>query len=181
MTSPATATAPTLHHFRTALGMFATGVTIITTCDADGQKYGLTANSFNSVSLEPPLVLWSLAHTSSALDIFRHCTHYAIHVLSVKQRSLAERFATRDIDRWAGVAHQRNAHGVPLIEGAGAVFECASRSQYVEGDHTIFVGQVDQCSHRPHTSPLLYHAGMFYAEHPLGKLSEQAHPPMSTP
>jgi len=157
--------------FRDALGMFATGVTIVTASGPDGVPVGLTASSFNSVALTPPLVLWSMAHQTSSMPVFAQCTHYAIHVLTVQQRALAERFATRGIDRWAGVAWQPSAQGVPLIEGVAAVFECANRSQYVEGDHTIFVGQVEHCSHRPDASPLLYHGGMFYTEHPLGRLS----------
>ena len=77
-------------------------------------------------------------------------------------------------DRWAGVAHQPWRSGAPLLAGAAAVFECRNRSQYVEGDHTIFVGEVLHCTHQPHSSPLLYHGGMFYTEHPLGRVAESA-------
>jgi len=157
--------------FRNALGMFATGVTIVTAYGPGGQPVGLTASSFNSVGLHPPLVLWSLANQTSLLPVFAQATHYAIHVLTVEQRLLAERFATRGIDRFAGVAQRPGASGAPLIEGAAAVFECFNRSQYVEGDHTIFVGQVERCSHRDGATPLLYHDGMFYTEHPLGRIS----------
>lgn len=154
--------------------MFATGVAIVTTRGAQGQPVGLTISSFNSVSLTPALVLWSLGQQTSALPIFQSTGHYAIHVLTVAQRSLAERFATRGIDRFAGVEHQAGASGAPLIAGAAAVFECANRSQYVEGDHTIFVGEVLHCQHQAGSSPLLYHGGMFYTEHPLGQISPQA-------
>ncbi len=163
--------------FRDALGMFATGVTVVTARGAGGELIGLTANSFNSVSLDPPLVLWSLAHKASSRQAFAAATHYAINVLAVEQRALAERFATRGIDRWAGVAHRSGQHGVPVLEGAAAVFECFNRSQYAEGDHTIFVGQVERCTHLRSASPLLYHGGMFYTEHPLGRLSPAAVPP----
>jgi flavin reductase (DIM6/NTAB) family NADH-FMN oxidoreductase RutF len=158
--------------------MFATGVTIVTARGAGGELVGMTANSFNSVSLEPPLVLWSLAHKASSLQAFATATHYAINVLTVEQRALAERFATRGIDRWAGVAHRAGLHGAPVLEGAAAVFECANRSQYVEGDHTIFVGLVERCAHLGGAAPLLYHGGMFYTEHPLGTLSDTAVPDM---
>ncbi len=158
--------------------MFATGVAIVTARGEDGMPVGITINSFNSVSLQPPLVLWSLAHGSSLLQALSTTRHCAIHVLTAQQRPLAERFATRGIDRWAGVDHRPGLHGVPVIEGAVAVFECFSRSQYVEGDHTIFVGEVLRCSHRQGTSPLLYHGGMFYTEHPLGRLSPQAAGPI---
>ena len=160
--------------FRDALGMFATGVTIVTARGPQGEPVGLTASSFNSVSLTPPLVLWSLAHHTSALAVFQGATHYAINVLTVAQRPLAERFATRGIDRWAGVAYSEGASGAPLLQGAAAVFECANRSQYVEGDHTIFVGEVLHCTHQGGSSPLLYHGGKFYTEHPLGQISPQA-------
>ena len=164
--------------FRNALGMFATGVTIVTARGSQGELIGMTASSFNSVSVAPPLVLWSLVHKASSLAVFSAATHYAINVLTVEQRALAERFATRGIDRWAGVTHRLGLHGAPVIEGAAAVFECANRSQYVEGDHTIFVGLVERCSHREGASPLLYHGGMFYTEHALGRLSASAVPDM---
>lgn len=148
--------------FRDALGMFATGVTIVTARSATGELVGLTASSFNSVSLTPPLVLWSLAHKSATMPVFSTCTHYAIHVLCADQQALAERFATRGIDRWAGVAHTPGACGAPLLEGALATFECFNRSRYDEGDHLIFVGEVERCSHRSDATPLLYHGGRFH-------------------
>ncbi len=164
--------------FRDALGMFATGVAIVTARGADGQPVGMTINSFNSVSLDPPLVLWSLAQRSSLLAVLSATRHCAIHVLTAEQRPLAERFATRGIDRWGGIAHQPGLHDVPVIDGAVAVFECHARSQYAEGDHTIFVGEVLRCSHRQGRSPLLYHGGMFYTEHLLGRLSPKATGPI---
>lgn len=147
--------------------MFATGVTIVTARDAQGQLIGLTASSFNSVSLAPPLVLWSLAHKASSMPAFANGSHYAINVLAADQRALAERFATRGVDRWAGVDHLPGIAGAPVLVGAAAVFECFNRSRYAEGDHTIFVGEVEQCSHRVGAAPLLYHGGKFFTEHPL--------------
>ncbi len=164
--------------FRDALGMFATGVTIVTARGPAGEPVGLTASSFNSVSLHPPLVLWSLAHQTSSHDLFAGSTHYAIHVLTVEQRELAERFARRGVDRFAGLAWSAGLGGAPLLEGAAAVFQCRNRSRYAEGDHTIFVGQVERCSHLEQASPLLYHGGMFYTEHPLGALSDEAARPL---
>lgn len=153
--------------FRDALGMFATGVTVVTARNAAGDLVGLTANSFNAVSLEPPLVLWSLSRHASTMEAFANGSHYAIHVLGADQKELAERFATRGIDRWAGLAHRPGISGAPLLEGAVATFECFNRSQYQEGDHTIFVGEVERCEHRAGVAPLLYHGGRFYTEHPL--------------
>jgi flavin reductase (DIM6/NTAB) family NADH-FMN oxidoreductase RutF len=153
--------------FRAALGMFATGVTIVTARTPDGQLVGLTANSFNSVSMNPPLVLWSLAQAAGSLPAFRTGSHYAINVLSAQQQELAQRFATKGADRWAGVTFTEGVAGAPLLDGAVATFECFNRSRYEEGDHVIFVGEVERCHHTPGASPLLYHGGRFYVEHPL--------------
>jgi len=153
--------------FRTALGMFATGVTIVTARTTQGSVIGLTANSFNSVSLDPPLVLWSLAQAAASLAAFRSGSHYAINVLAADQKLLAERFALKGADRWAGVNFTEGMSGAPLLTGAAATFECFNRSRYEEGDHVIFVGEVERCSWRPGASPLLFHGGHFYTEHPL--------------
>ena len=153
--------------FRAALGMFATGVTIVTARSADGQVIGLTANSFNSVSLTPPLVLWSLARAAASMTVFSAGSHYAINVLAADQKALAERFATRGADRWNGVEFEIGAGGAPLLAGAAATFECFNRSRYEEGDHVIFVGEVERCTHRQGASPLLFHGGRYYTEHPL--------------
>ncbi|GAA3985287.1 flavin reductase family protein [Comamonas faecalis] len=169
----------TTRALRDALGMFATGVTIVTTLTPQGQPIGMTASSFNSVALNPPLVLWSLSQLTASMPVFAQAGHYAIHVLAVEQRALAERFATRGIDRFAGTAWHEGMHGLPIIDDTAAVFVCANRSQYPEGDHTIFVGQVEHCSHRAGAAPLLYHGGMFYTEHPLGSLSPRASRPMN--
>ena len=153
--------------FRASLGMFATGVFIVTARTASGELVGLTANSFNSVSLDPPLVLWSLSRAAGSMAAFSNGMHYAINVLTAEQQALAEQFAARGGDRWAGVAFSEGVSGAPLLAGAAATFECFNRSQYAEGDHVIFVGEVERCAHRADASPLLYHGGKFYAEHPL--------------
>ena len=169
MTPPRKAQPPSFssQEFRTALGMFATGVTIVTARTSDGQVIGLTANSFNSVSLDPPLVLWSLAKAAASLEAFRAGSHYAVNVLAADQKSLAERFALRGADRWTGVEFTDGMGGSPLLTGAAATFECFNRSRYDEGDHVIFVGEVERCSWRAGASPLLFHGGRFYNEHPL--------------
>ena len=153
--------------FRAALGTFATGVTIVTACTGKGELIGLTANSFNTVSLEPPLVLWSLARAAASLAAFSTGSHYAINVLASDQQDLALRFAARDVDRFAGVQFQPGVAGAPLLAGVAASFECFNRSRYEEGDHVIFVGEVERCAHRAGASPLLFHGGRFYTEHPL--------------
>ncbi len=153
--------------FRAALGMFATGVTIVTARAANGRLVGMTASSFNSVSINPPLVLWSLARAAGSLGVYSEGSHYAINVLAADQMELAKRFATRDSDRWTGVEYAEGIGGAPLLAGTVACFECFNRSRYEEGDHVIFVGEVERCTHRAGSSPLLYHGGRFYAEHPL--------------
>ena len=153
--------------FRASLAMFATGVTIVTARTPSGELVGLTANSFNSVSLNPPLVLWSLSQAASSLAMLSKGSHYAINVLAADQKALAERFAGKRDDRWQGVAFTDGVAGAPLLEGAAASFECFNRSRYPEGDHVIFVGEVERCSHREGAVPLLYHGGKFYTEHPL--------------
>ncbi|WP_137895610.1 flavin reductase family protein [Ramlibacter sp. 2FC] len=170
MTSPprqATPPAFSNREFRSALAMFATGVTIVTARTPEGELVGLTANSFNSVSLDPPLVLWSLARAAGSLPAFSAGSHYAINILAADQKALAERFAARGADRWAGVGFRDGASGSPLLDGAAATFECFNRSRYEEGDHVIFVGEVERCGHRAGASPLLFHGGRFYTEHPL--------------
>lgn len=148
----------TERQLRDALGQFATGVTVVTTLDAQGQPAGMTVSSFSSVSLAPPLVLWNLGRASSLRPVFERCQHYAIHVLAQDQLDLALRFSSRMANRFENVAWQPNAQGVPLLEGAAAVFECALRNRYDGGDHLIMVGQVLQCRHQ-RVAPLLYHGG----------------------
>ncbi|MCB2019682.1 MAG: flavin reductase family protein [Burkholderiaceae bacterium] len=169
MSLPHQARAPTFSSlaFRAALGMFATGVTIVTARDAAGRRVGLTANSFNSVSLTPPLVLWSLARRAGTLAAFSAGSHYAINILASDQRALADRFAVRGADQFAGVALRDGLCGAPVIEGTVAVFECFNRSRYEEGDHVIFVGEVEHCEHRAGAAPLIFHGGRYYAELPL--------------
>jgi flavin reductase (DIM6/NTAB) family NADH-FMN oxidoreductase RutF len=169
VTAPAQAKPPsfTTDEFRAALGMFATGVTIVTARATNGRLVGLTANSFNSVSLDPPLVLWSLARSAASMAALSTGSHYAINILASNQKDLAERFATKDVDRWADVAFSEGVGGAPVLVGAAASFECFNRSRYDEGDHVIFVGEVERCTHNPGASPLLFHGGRFYTEHPL--------------
>ena len=153
--------------FRTALGMFATGVTIVTARTPLGQVIGLTANSFNSVSIEPPLVLWSLSRQAGSMPAFARGSHYAINILTADQRALAKRFASKDVARFDGVAFRVGASGVPLLDGAAAAFECFNRSRYEEGDHVIFVGEVESCERRAGASPLIFHGGRYFTELPL--------------
>jgi len=152
-------------HFRSALSQFATGVTVITTRLANGSFVGLTASSFNSVSLDPPLVLWSLAQGASSLPVFTENSHYVINVLAASQAAVAERFAMRIDNRFDGVEFALSHTGLPILKGAAAWFECHNRSRYPEGDHVIFVGEVERCDLAPQPA-LVFHAGKFVATVP---------------
>lgn len=144
--------------FRRALGMFATGVTIVTARAADGTPVGITANSFNSVSLQPPMVLWSLARNARSLPVFEAAEHWNVHILSNDQEALSNRFARAGEDKFSGVVLDPSLTGAPLLPGCSARFQCRTVFRYEGGDHIIFVGEVigyDR-SERP---PLLYVTG----------------------
>ncbi len=147
-------------HFRNALGAFATGVTIVTTKDADGGDVGLTANSFNSVSLDPPMVLWSLAKTSANLLAFKTNPYFAVHVLSANQQELSDRFAKRGADKFGGLVVGRGIGGIALLDGCSARFQCRTAFQYGGGDHVIFVGEVNKFDHSE-LEPLVFHGGKY--------------------
>lgn len=144
---------------RRSLGTFSTGVTVITTVAPDGRKVGLTANSFSSVSIDPPLVLWSLSRRSPNLAVFEQCSHFAINVLASDQEEMCRRFATAGIaDKFDGVACSVGLGGIPLIDGAVAQFECSAHAQHPGGDHVIFIGKVE--AHRwSRRTPLLFCQG----------------------
>ena len=146
--------------FRHALSQFATGVTVITTRLADGSFRGLTASSFNSVSLDPPLVLWSLGNAANSLPIFSGNSHYVINVLGADQSHLAQRFSRRSENPFGDVEYALSRTGQPILTGASAWFECHNRSRYPEGDHVIFVGEVEDCAAHPQAS-LVFHSGQF--------------------
>lgn len=146
--------------FRNALGSFVTGVTIVTARDRDGKPVGLTANSFNSVSLDPPMVLWSLSLGSASLPAFRDAKAWAVHVLACDQQAMSDRFARRGVDKFAGLSPADGPEGAPLIEGYAARFGCRARFEYEGGDHAIFLGEVVDFD-RSEADPLIYHGGRY--------------------
>ncbi len=159
----ATAAAPDLLTplaLRGALGRFATGVTIITCIDGDGQPIGLTANSFASLSLDPPLVLWSLRQASSSLPAFAAARHFAVNVLAETQVELSRRFAASVTDKFADGGWSSGIGGVPVLGGCCAVFECAVDSQQIVGDHTLFIGRVLRLADGA-VAPLLFQGGHY--------------------
>ncbi len=153
---------------RSALGAFPTGVTIVTTHAAGaGGDIGLTVNSFSSVSLDPPLVLWSLAAKSASRAAFEQAEYFAIHILSAQQQDLASRFARKDVDRFAGLSIERGPGETPLLDGCSARFICKMAHQYVGGDHIIIVGEVVRME-RFDRPPLAFHGGKFALALPKG-------------
>lgn len=154
--------------FRNALGQFATGVTIITTMQDDGEPAGLTANSFNSASIDPPLVLWSLDRGSSNLEAFMAAEYFAVNVLSETQQELSNRFAMVEENRFEGVKYRQGEGGAPLLPGCAARFQCKTTYRYEGGDHIIFVGEVLEFDNfdRP---PLIFHSGQYAGALPVSR------------
>jgi 3-hydroxy-9,10-secoandrosta-1,3,5(10)-triene-9,17-dione monooxygenase reductase component len=146
--------------FRNALGAFVTGVTIVTTCDPQGRRVGLTANSFNSVSLDPPMILWSLGLKSKSLDAFRNARWWAVHILSSEQEALSARFAKAGADKFVDLQVSEGPDQIPLIADCAARFICRTAFEYEGGDHAIFVGEVTAFE-RAERTPLAFHQGRY--------------------
>ena len=146
--------------FRNALGTYATGVTIITAAAPDGKPYGLTCNSFASVSLNPPLVLWSLVVYSSSLTVFQNASHFTVNVLGASQQALATKFAKSSDDKFTGVDWTPGLGGAPVLADSVANFQCRSVNRYYGGDHVIFLGAVEAYTYNA-TEPLLFARGAF--------------------
>jgi flavin reductase (DIM6/NTAB) family NADH-FMN oxidoreductase RutF len=151
---------------RDAFGCFATGVTIVTCLDAAGAPIGLTANSFNALSLEPPLILWSLRQASPNLPAFREARHFAINILAESQVELSRRFASAVADKFAEGLWNPGLGGAPVLAGAAAVLECERNVQHEAGDHVLFIGRVRRLADLA-APPLLFHGGHY---HMLGEV-----------
>lgn len=146
--------------FRRTMGMFATGITVVTARARDGSLIGLTVNSFNSVSLTPPLIVWSLATNSTVREVLESCTHYAVNVLADDQEVLSNLFASKAADRFAGVDWEPGLGGAPILAGCCAVFEVRNSIRYPGGDHVVFIGEVERCD-RSEREPLLFFNGRY--------------------
>jgi len=148
-----------VHAFRRALGNFATGVTVVTASAGD-QKAGITANSFNSVSLDPPLILWSISRQSSSYTVFQTASHFAVNVLAEDQLALSNQFSRAPAERFINVAYRAGLGGCLLLEGTSANFQCETHQILEGGDHWILIGKV--VTFEDHgRSPLLYHQGSY--------------------
>lgn len=130
--------------FRTAAGQFMTGVTVVTTRDDEGDWHGLTANSFTSVSLDPPMVLVCIGEDTSTVEGFGAGNGFVVHVLAASQRHLAVQFAAKGLDRFEGVEAAPGYNDLPVLSGVLATFECSLAHVYEGGDHVIFVGTVER-------------------------------------
>lgn len=152
--------APDPRQLRHALGRFATGVTVITSADVAGRPVGLTANSFAAVSLDPPLVAWSLATRARSLAAFLATGRFAIHILDAAQEHLSQRFAAAVEDRFAGLRWEAGIGGVPLLSDCLARFECSTHQAIAAGDHVLFLGAVQRFQYRE-GAPLVFFASRY--------------------
>jgi flavin reductase (DIM6/NTAB) family NADH-FMN oxidoreductase RutF/DNA-binding IclR family transcriptional regulator len=150
---------------RDVLGSFVTGVTVVTTLDAEGKMHGLTANSFSSVSLDPPLVLWSQATSAGSHVAFREAQRFTINILAEHQYDLANHFATRSPDKFTGIDYDLGVDGLPLLRDCSAWLECKVVSRFPGGDHVIFVGAVD-CIRQNTRRPLVFGGGQYLVADP---------------
>lgn len=155
---------PSAKSFRHALGCFPTGVAVITTCDAQGQPIGLTCNSFSSVSLEPPLVLWSLRNNSKSIDIFRRTGQFTINVLSHRQDDLSGRFASSSktmAEKFDGLSCASGWGGTPVLKDCIANFQCSVFARHEAGDHVIFIGRVEAFEQSSDEDALVFYKGTY--------------------
>ena len=151
---------------RQTLGVFPTGVTVMTTTGEGGAPVGLTVNSFNSVSLDPPLILWSLSRRSGSLRAFQAAEHFAVNILAADQAAVSRRFASRVPDKFRDLPLELSEHGTPLLERCAAWIECMTWSMQPAGDHVLFIGRVEsvRLGGRP---PLLFVGGHYHSVGPV--------------
>jgi flavin reductase (DIM6/NTAB) family NADH-FMN oxidoreductase RutF len=146
--------------FKASLGSFPTGVTVITTTDGI-EHYGITISSFSSLSLSPPLVLFSLNKSSYYHNSFTQCEHFAINILSDSQAAISSHFAQHQEGRWSNIKHKYNQHQCALIDNSTAQLECQRYKVYDGGDHSIIIGKVEHATLDESKTPLLYFKGKY--------------------
>ncbi|MEU6998149.1 flavin reductase family protein [Nonomuraea sp. NPDC046570] len=149
-----------MRSLRDALGQFATGVAVVTTAVPHGERAGVTVNSFTSVSLDPPLVLWCLSRQAPSAPLFLRAGRFAVNVLAAGQDHLSQRFARPAPDKFAGVPTRPSPYGLPILAGSLATFACRTVTTYEAGDHRIFIGEVEHF-HREGGEPLVFHSGRY--------------------
>jgi flavin reductase (DIM6/NTAB) family NADH-FMN oxidoreductase RutF len=166
-----------LKALRNAFGHFVTGVAVVTAQGPDRRRVGMTINSFSSLSLEPPLVLWSIAKTSGSLPAFTTASHFAVHILAATQQALSDRFATPSTSKFENIECSEGLGKVPLLAGCAAVFECALHQCIEGGDHLVLIGKVERFNTNPDALPLVFHRGRYVIPEPGGLFSLE--PPLS--
>ena len=154
--------------FRDALGHYPTGLTIVTARAEDGAAVGLTVNSFTSISLHPPLILFAVALRAGSSPVFQRGARFAVNILAEDQEALSRRFAQSSPDKFTGVAVTEGQGGVRLLDGCLAWLEAAVQDIHPSGDHLLIVGRVDRFAHREGGRPLLYHRGLYRTFDPEG-------------
>lgn len=150
-----------LKDIRRIYSQFPTGVTVITTVTETGEPVGMTASSFNTVSIEPPLILWSIDKGAYSLSTFENCKYFAVNILSDEQVDISNRFASRGEDKFSGVEYEKGQGDCPLLPGALAQLECSNWAVYEGGDHLILVGEVKNFRHNENQSPLVFSQGSY--------------------
>jgi len=146
--------------FRDALGRYPTGVTVITTRDSKGSPVGMTVNSFASVSLDPPLILWSIDNDSALFDVFTKASHFAVHILKSDQQQLSHNFSSEDPDHFAAAGYEAGIENLPLLKSYAALLQCEVSNRHEEGDHVILLGRVLDLENRV-ADPLVFCAGQY--------------------
>jgi flavin reductase (DIM6/NTAB) family NADH-FMN oxidoreductase RutF/DNA-binding IclR family transcriptional regulator len=159
---------------RRCLGAFVTGVTVITTLDDEGRAYGMTANSFNSVSLDPPLIVWSIRTNASSFAVYSKARRFVVNILSEDQIDISNRFAKSGPDRFDGVATSPGIDGLPLIDACAAQLECRTEATYPGGDHLLFLGRVERIVGSAR-KPLAFGAGKYMVVHPYDSGAGSSH------
>lgn len=149
------------HIFKQCLGCFATGVTVVTYVDNIGKNHGITINSFASLSLDPPLILFNLAKDSNNYDIFKTATKFTVNILSELQLNISKHFAFAKADKWQNIEFLIGKNNCPILDGIVAYIECDLKEQYDGGDHTIIIGEVTNLKKLADTKPLIYFHGKY--------------------
>ncbi len=147
--------------FRNALGTFATGITVITTTNTKKEPVGITVNSFTSVSLEPPLILWCLDKNADSYEDFVNCIRFAVHVLHEDQEAISHNFAIKSNNKFAELEWENGEFGSPILNDFSTCFQCETEERYTGGDHIIFLGRIRSIQTHPGKEPLIYHAGSY--------------------
>lgn len=149
--------------FRDTLGLFASGVVVVTSTTPTGARLGVTVSSFSSLSLDPPLVLFSLSRNAKSFAAWEVAEHFVINVLAEHQSSLSTRFARASIDKWANIEFASDQYGSPVLSGALAVLSCTAHARFDGGDHLILVGKVNALTsaNQPDRRPLIFYGGSY--------------------